>query len=77
MVAGVNAQAEEFDREALELLRRLSGPDVEFREHQLEAIRDLVVGDAACSAYRRPGGASSAVYFVATALLRARGAGRR
>ncbi len=75
MVAGVNAQAEEFDREALELLRRLSGPDVEFREHQLEAIRDLVVRRRRVLCVQATGWGKSAVYFVATAMLRARGAG--
>jgi ATP-dependent DNA helicase RecQ len=31
-----------FEAEALALLRELAGPDAAFREHQLEAVTDLV-----------------------------------
>ena len=79
IVAGVSAsgepEAEEFDREALALLRRLSGAEVAFREHQLEAIRDLVVGRRRVLCVQATGWGKSAVYFIATTMLRARGAG--
>src|SRR3954447_26207671 len=60
---------------AHDLLRRLAGPDAEFREHQLEAIADLVEDRAPVLCVQRTGGGKSAVYFLATALLRAEGAG--
>ena len=57
-------------------LRRLTGdPDAAFREHQLEAITDLVEDRARVLCVQRTGWGKSAVYFVATALLRERGAG--
>ena len=58
-----------------ELLRRLAGPQAEFREHQLEAVRDLVEDRARVLCVQRTGWGKSAVYFLATALLRERGAG--
>src|ERR1700712_13326 len=58
-----------------ELLERLAGPDARFREHQREAINDLVEDRARVLCVQRTGWGKSAVYFVATALLRARGAG--
>src|SRR5215218_10913028 len=58
-----------------ELLRRLAGPDATFREHQLEAITDLVDDKARVLCVQRTGWGKSAVYFVATALLRERGSG--
>src|SRR3954467_8589175 len=58
-----------------ELLRRLAGPDAAFREHQREAITDLVEDRARVLCVQRTGGGKSAVYFLATALLRERGAG--
>ncbi|MGX6447673.1 RecQ family ATP-dependent DNA helicase [Patulibacter sp. S7RM1-6] len=62
--------------EALERLRQLTGDaDATFREHQLDAIRDLVEDRARVLCVQRTGWGKSAVYFVATALLRARGAG--
>src|SRR5215217_1049040 len=39
-----SAPADTIESEALELLRELAGPQAEFREHQLEAVADLVVG---------------------------------
>ncbi|MEY2516902.1 MAG: ATP-dependent helicase RecQ, partial [bacterium] len=53
----------------------LAGPDAVFREHQLEAIRDLVDDRARVLCVQRTGWGKSAVYFIATALLRERGAG--
>ncbi|WP_210492340.1 RecQ family ATP-dependent DNA helicase [Patulibacter sp. SYSU D01012] len=62
--------------EALGRLRQLTGnPAATFREHQLDAIRDLVEDRARVLCVQRTGWGKSAVYFVATALLRARGAG--
>ena len=58
------------DSRAEALLRELAGPDASFREHQLEAIRDLVVDHARVLCVQRTGWGKSAVYFVATALLR-------
>src|SRR4051794_7198227 len=58
-----------------ELLARLAGPGAQFREHQLEAVRDLVEDRARVLCVQRTGWGKSAVYFLATALLRERGAG--
>jgi ATP-dependent DNA helicase RecQ len=59
-----------------ERLRRLTdAPDASFRPGQLEAIRDLVVDRARVLCVQRTGWGKSAVYFVATALLRESGAG--
>ena len=55
-----------------ELLRELAGPEAGFREHQLEAIRDLVDDHARVLCVQRTGWGKSAVYFIATALLRER-----
>src|SRR4051794_41700575 len=57
-------------------LRRLTGnPDAPFRDHQLDAIGDLVHDRARVLCVQRTGWGKSAVYFVATALLREQGAG--
>jgi len=62
--------------EALGRLRQLTGnPEAVFREHQLDAVSDLVEDRARVLCVQRTGWGKSAVYFVATALLRARGAG--
>src|ERR1700755_698664 len=58
-----------------ELLERLAGPEARFREHQREAIHDLVEDRARVLCVQRTGWGKSAVYFLATALLRDRGAG--
>src|SRR5688500_12617403 len=65
----------DLDARAAELLRALAGPGAAFREHQLEAIRDLVVDRARVLCVQRTGWGKSADYFVATALLREAGAG--
>jgi len=57
------------------LLRKLAGPDARFREHQLEAVHDLVEDRARVLCVQRTGWGKSAVYFLATALLREHGAG--
>jgi ATP-dependent DNA helicase RecQ len=64
-----------FEAEALALLRELAGPDAAFREHQLEAVTDLVGDRRRVLCVQRTGWGKSAVYFLATALLRRRGAG--
>ena len=60
----------DLDTRAAELLRDLAGPEASFREHQLEAIRDLVEDRARVLCVQRTGWGKSAVYFIATALLR-------
>src|SRR5215212_3623519 len=57
------------------LLTTLAGPEATFREHQLEAITDLVDDRARVLCVQRTGWGKSAVYFIAAALLRERGAG--
>jgi ATP-dependent DNA helicase RecQ len=64
-----------IDDRAGALLRELAGPGATFREHQLEAVRDLVERRARVLCVQRTGWGKSAVYFLATALLRERGAG--
>ena len=64
-----------IDDRAAELLRELAGEDARFREHQLEAVRDLVSDRARVLCVQRTGWGKSAVYFLATALLREAGAG--
>ncbi|MFB9376096.1 RecQ family ATP-dependent DNA helicase [Kineococcus gynurae] len=62
--------------EAEEILRRLVGrPDAALREDQWTAIEALVADSRRALVVQRTGWGKSAVYFVATALLRARGAG--
>jgi ATP-dependent DNA helicase RecQ len=60
-----------FAADALDRLRTLTGAaDAEFRDGQLEAIRDVAVDRARVLCVQRTGWGKSAVYFVATALLR-------
>lgn len=60
-----------FEQTAQERLRLLTTNDnAEFREGQLEAIRDLVLDRARVLCVQRTGWGKSAVYFVATSLLR-------
>ncbi|MEA2480698.1 MAG: ATP-dependent helicase RecQ [Thermoleophilaceae bacterium] len=65
----------DFERSALAHLKRLAGDDAEFREGQLEAIRFLVEQRRRVLCVQRTGWGKSAVYFVATALLREQGTG--
>ena len=60
---------------ALTHLQKLAGPDAQFREGQLEAIEFLVDQRRRVLCVQRTGWGKSAVYFVATALLREQGAG--
>lgn len=61
---------------ALELLRKLTrNTEAEFRDGQLESITEIVERRGRVLCVQRTGWGKSAVYFVATAMLRARGAG--
>ena len=73
MTTGIN---ESTQADALERLRSLTGRvDAQFHDGQLEAISALVDDHRRALVVQRTGWGKSAVYFVATALLRARGAG--
>ncbi len=62
--------------QALDVLRSLVGrDDVDFHDGQFEAIEALVDGRRRALVVQRTGWGKSAVYFVATLLLRRRGAG--
>ena len=68
--------ADTFAATALERLRTLTDDRAAgFRRDQLEAIGDVVVDRARVLCVQRTGWGKSAVYFVATALLRELGAG--
>ena len=68
--------SEAFVAAALERLRTLTADDrSRFRPGQLEAIGDVVADRARVLCVQRTGWGKSAVYFVATALLREAGAG--
>jgi ATP-dependent DNA helicase RecQ len=56
-------------------LRALAGDHARLRDDQWTAISELVTGQRRVLVVQRTGWGKSAVYFVATALLRARGAG--
>ena len=55
------------------VLRRLAGDHARLREDQWRAIEALVVDRRRVLCVQRTGWGKSAVYFVATALLRERG----
>ncbi|MEV8326138.1 RecQ family ATP-dependent DNA helicase [Kitasatospora sp. NPDC056731] len=57
------------------VLRELAGPGAVLREDQWTAIEALVVDHRRALVVQRTGWGKSAVYFISTALLRARGAG--
>src|SRR5947209_12109372 len=64
-----------MEDEAAKILAALAGPDARLRPDQWRAIEALVVARGRVLCVQRTGWGKSAVYFVATALLRARGAG--
>ena len=65
-----------FEARALEVLRELvRRPDATFRDGQLEAISTLVRERRRALVVQRTGWGKSAVYFVATRLLREQGSG--
>ena len=57
------------------MLRALAGPKAELRADQWRAIEALVIDGRRVLCVQRTGWGKSAVYFIATGLLRARGAG--
>src|ERR671915_1871010 len=59
----------------LELLHAIAGPDATFRPGQREAIEAVVDQRRRVLLVQRTGWGKSAVYFIATRLLRDRGAG--
>ncbi len=67
------ASLTDFARERLRTLT--ADPAADFRPGQLEAIHDVVVDRARVLCVQRTGWGKSAVYFVATALLREAGSG--
>ncbi|MGB7449213.1 MAG: RecQ family ATP-dependent DNA helicase [Ornithinimicrobium sp.] len=70
------AVSDTIHHDALAALRELVGsPEVEFRDGQLDAIHALVQDRARVLVVQRTGWGKSAVYFVATRLRRAQGAG--
>jgi ATP-dependent DNA helicase RecQ len=70
------ATRDTFAATALDRLRTLTAEDdSRFRPGQLEAIQDVVVDRARVLCVQRTGWGKSAVYFVATAMLREAGAG--
>jgi ATP-dependent DNA helicase RecQ len=67
----IATSTEQFEATALDALRALTGDTAAaFRPGQLEAIRDIVVDRARVLCVQRTGWGKSAVYFVATTLLR-------
>ena len=64
----------DFKGEALAILRQALGPSAQFRSGQLEAITSLVQNRSRLLIVQRTGWGKSAVYFVATRLLRDAGA---
>jgi ATP-dependent DNA helicase RecQ len=67
--------ADSMRAEAQHCLGVLAGPDARLRDDQWSAIHALVADHVRALVVQRTGWGKSAVYFVATALLRARGAG--
>jgi ATP-dependent DNA helicase RecQ len=67
---------ETLEAQALSLLRAMTGdPDAQFRIGQLEAVRAVVEQRKRALVVQRTGWGKSAVYFMATRLLRAGGCG--
>ncbi|GAB3556085.1 RecQ family ATP-dependent DNA helicase [Arthrobacter tumbae] len=70
------AETTTLHQQALSILQTLVGrDDAAFHEGQFEAIEALVSGGRRALVVQRTGWGKSAVYFVASLLLRARGAG--
>ena len=75
-LSGPSGAPGQLDTDARVALRRLVGrEDADFRDGQLEAVRALVEDRSRVLVVQRTGWGKSAVYFVATALRRAQGAG--
>ena len=65
----------DFEGDALAILHQALGPSAQFRDGQLEAIKSLVQDRTRLLVVQRTGWGKSAVYFVATRLLRNAGVG--
>lgn len=63
------------DERAHELLRELAGPNATFRDGQLDAITQVTEHHARALVVQRTGWGKSAVYFIATKILREAGKG--
>ena len=75
-VAGSPGAPDDFAIEAQRILAELTAsPNAQFRDGQLESIRDLVQAKKRVLVVQRTGWGKSAVYFVATRMLRASGTG--
>ncbi len=74
-MTGDPESADSMRAEAQACLRVLAGEDARLRDDQWTAIRALVADHVRALVVQRTGWGKSAVYFAATALLRARGAG--
>ena len=74
-IADTPAPDADLATRAGELIRALAGPEAVIRPDQLAAIEALVVDRRRALVVQRTGWGKSAVYFLATALLRERGAG--
>src|SRR6202050_557948 len=75
MTSTTAAAPELLRNRASELLQLLVGHEAELRDDQWEAIEALVIDRRPALVVQRTGWGKSAVYFLATALLRAEGAG--
>ncbi|MFZ0664133.1 MAG: RecQ family ATP-dependent DNA helicase [Acidimicrobiales bacterium] len=75
MTIATAADRELLRARASELLQQLVGHAAELRDDQWEAIEAVVVDRRPALVVQRTGWGKSAVYFLATALLRAEGAG--
>lgn len=64
-----------IEQEALGLLHRMVSPEAAFRDHQLDAIASLVEARSRVLLVQKTGWGKSAVYLIATRMLRDRGAG--
>src|SRR5258708_26659315 len=71
----LTADPDPIKAEAEDVLRRLAGPGARLRDDQWTAIEALVRQRRRVLLAQRTGFGKSAVYFVATALLRRQGAG--
>nr|WP_238589886.1 RecQ family ATP-dependent DNA helicase [Pseudonocardia sp. AL041005-10] len=69
------ASSTDLRERAETVLQQLAGPQARLREDQWRAIEALVAQHRRALVVQRTGWGKSAVYFVATALLRAQGAG--
>ena len=74
-MSAVTTTEQDLRARAEETLAALAGPDARLRDDQWTAIHALVAQRRRALVVQRTGWGKSAVYFVATALLRAAGAG--